>query len=136
MQVKTADLAPGQRRPKPKPKPKAKFPNSKKKSKKKAKPTPASEEREELELDSAVRNPSNVVDLRGTTVDEALGKVDRFLDDASLSNEPFVFILHGLGTGALRNAVRLHLRRSMYVGTFAPGNRSQGGDGITVARIN
>ena len=135
MHVKTVDLGRGARLPSRKKKPKAKFPSSKKSSKKKAKAAAPSEEREALELDSAIRNPSNVVDLRGETVDEALGRVDRFLDEASLSGEPFVFVLHGLGTGALRNAVRQHLRRSGYVGSFAPGTRSQGGDGITVARI-
>ncbi len=136
MHVRTDDLGRGSALPAPGKKPKAKFPSSKKsKKKKKSKPSAPSEEREALELDSAIRTPTNVVDLRGETVEEALGRVDRFLDEASLSGEPFVFVLHGLGTGALRNAVRLHLRRSSYVGSFAPGTRSQGGDGITVARV-
>ena len=116
-------------------KPKAKFPTSKKSKKKQSSAAAVDGDRSALDLDSATRNPNNVVDLRGTSVDEALGKTDRFLDEASLSDEPFVFVLHGLGTGALRNAIRLHLRRSNYVADFGPGNRRQGGDGITVVRV-
>jgi DNA mismatch repair protein MutS2 len=138
MHVKVGDLTRGTAPKRPAKKPRAKFPTSKKSKRKKQPKAPSSEaieEREGLELESAVRNANNVVDLRGMTVEECLGRVDRFLDEASLAEEPFVFVLHGLGTGALRNAVRLHLRNSNYVTNFAPGNRNQGGDGITVARV-
>ena len=84
---------------------------------------------------TAFRAPDTTLDLRGERVDESLDAVDRFLDEASMRAWPFVFILHGLGTGALRNAVRAHLKRSQYVLRQAPGTRTQGGDGITVVQM-
>lgn len=84
---------------------------------------------------TAFRGPDNTLDLRGQRVDEALFNVDSFFDRRSLSGDPWAFILHGHGTGALRNAVRDHVKKSPYVATSASGTRSQGGDGITVVRL-
>ncbi|HCP44518.1 MAG TPA: hypothetical protein DIU15_00550 [Deltaproteobacteria bacterium] len=83
----------------------------------------------------AFRSPGNTLDLRGHRVDEALPKIDGFLDSRLLAGERFAFVLHGLGTGVLRQVVRDHLSSSPYVGDFAPGTRAQGGDGITVVSI-
>jgi DNA mismatch repair protein MutS2 len=85
--------------------------------------------------DLAIRTERSTLDLRGQRVDEALARVDRFLDESSLDGRDFVFVLHGVGTGALLTAVRTHLRASPYVAEQAPGNRQQGGDGITVVRM-
>ncbi len=132
VQVKASDLERARTKPKPPKKPK------------KARPAPPpAASRSALEADTspaagpdgAFRTPDATVDLRGQRVDEALDAVDQFLDDASMRSLRFVFILHGLGTGALRNAVRQHLKRSAYVRRQAPGNRSQGGDGITVVEL-
>ncbi len=84
---------------------------------------------------AAFRTPDNTLDLRGERVDEALDRVDAFLDDASLRQRAWAFILHGHGTGALKAAVRKHLRHSDYVERWDRGNRSQGGDGITVVKL-
>jgi DNA mismatch repair protein MutS2 len=83
----------------------------------------------------AFRSPDNTLDLRGERVDEALERVDRFLDDASMRERGFVFLLHGHGTGALKSAIREHLTSSSYVGRWEGGTRSQGGDGITVVEL-
>ena len=75
------------------------------------------------------------IDLRGMMADEALSELDRFLDDALLGKLETVRIIHGKGTGALRKAVREHLKRSRYVKDFRPGVYGEGEDGVTVATL-
>jgi len=78
---------------------------------------------------------SSEVDLRGMMVDEALASLDIFLDNAMLGHLESVRIIHGKGTGAVRKAVREHLRRSRYVKSFRPGRYGEGEDGVTVAEL-
>jgi DNA mismatch repair protein MutS2 len=78
---------------------------------------------------------ANTVDLRGLHVDEALEKLEMFLDTAFLENRAGVHIIHGHGTGALKRAVRGYLVDSRYVDDFRPGERGEGGDGVTVAAV-
>jgi DNA mismatch repair protein MutS2 len=78
-----------------------------------------------------VRSGSNTLDLRGTRVEEALQRLERFLDEAMLGGYEGVFILHGHGTDALKRAVREALRHSPYVETFEPAATGQGGDALT-----
>ena len=78
---------------------------------------------------------SSEVDLRGMTVDEALGSLDLFLDNAMLGKLEIVTVIHGRGTGAVRKAVRDHLKRSRYVKTFRPGRYGEGEDGVTVVEL-
>ncbi|MGM0557187.1 MAG: endonuclease MutS2 [Myxococcota bacterium] len=78
---------------------------------------------------------ANTVDLRGLHVDEALEKLDMFLDSAFLENRAGVHIIHGHGTGALKRAVRGYLVDSRYVEDFRPGKKGEGGDGVTVAAM-
>jgi DNA mismatch repair protein MutS2 len=78
---------------------------------------------------------SSEVDLRGMTVDEALGAMDLFLDNAMLGKLETVTIIHGRGTGAVRQAVRQHLKRSRYVKSFRPGRYGEGEDGVTVVEL-
>ncbi len=75
------------------------------------------------------------LDLRGLMSDEALDMVDRYLDDALLAHLKSVTIIHGKGTGALRNAVRRHLKSSKYVKTYRPGHFGEGEDGVTVVEL-
>lgn len=79
--------------------------------------------------------PPLELDLRGSRVEEALVELERRLDSAYLANLPFVRIIHGKGTGRLREAVRDFLRGNPYVGDFRPGEPSEGGDGVTVVRL-
>lgn len=86
--------------------------------------------------DDAVLLPQtsdNSVDLRGAHVDEALERMDLFLDHAYLNNLRAVYIIHGHGTGALKRAVRGNLPQSRYVDRFRRGERGEGGDGVTIA---
>ncbi|HUT77316.1 MAG TPA: Smr/MutS family protein, partial [Polyangia bacterium] len=80
-----------------------------------------------------VRTAETTIDLRGRTVDEGLAETEAFLDAALASGTEAVFVLHGHGTGALRDAVRRYLDGSRYVASHRPGQREEGGDGITVA---
>lgn len=79
---------------------------------------------------------SQTLDLRGYRVEEALDEVESYLDKASLVNLSPVYIIHGHGTGALKQAVRDFLQTSPYVAKFRPGEDSEGGDGVSVVDIN
>lgn len=75
------------------------------------------------------------LDLRGLMVEEALDKVDKYLDDAYLSSLAQVRIIHGKGTGALRSAVRDLLRHHRHVEDYRFGAFNEGGDGVTVVEL-
>ena len=72
------------------------------------------------------------INLLGKTVDEALAALDKYLDDAYLAHLESVRIVHGKGTGALRNAVQQHLRRVKYVKSFRQGEYGEGDAGVTI----
>jgi DNA mismatch repair protein MutS2 len=76
------------------------------------------------------------LDLRGTTLDEAIMEVDRFLDEAFLSNLGQVYIIHGKGTGALRTGVQEFLRRHKHVKSYRLGQFGEGGAGVSVAELH
>ena len=80
-------------------------------------------------------SPGMELDLRGQTVDDMLIELDRYLDTAYLAGLPFVRIIHGKGTGALRQAVRDQLRNHPLVGSFRAGENNEGGEGVTVAKL-
>jgi DNA mismatch repair protein MutS2 len=80
-------------------------------------------------------SPGMELDLRGLTVDDMLIELDRYLDTAYLAGLPFVRIIHGKGTGALRQAVRDQLRHHPLVGEYRSGDDAEGGDGVTVAKL-
>lgn len=75
------------------------------------------------------------VNLIGMTVDEALSVLDKYLDDAYLAHIPQVRIVHGRGTGALRNGVHNHLRRLKYVKSFRLGSFGEGDTGVTIVEF-
>ncbi len=75
------------------------------------------------------------IDLRGKLVDQALSMLDKFLDDALLVNLPFVRIIHGKGTGALKEAIHKHLPTAHPNIEFSMAEPAQGGAGVTVIRF-
>ncbi len=79
--------------------------------------------------------PSMELDLRGWRVEDALIRLERYLDDAYLSALPWVRVIHGRGTGALRKAVRETLSMHPLVSSFRSGNIDEGGDGITLVEL-
>ena len=82
----------------------------------------------------AAAAPSEI-DLRGMMTDEAIAVLYRFLDTAMMGKLESVTIIHGKGTGAVRKAVREHLKRSRYIKSFRPGRYGEGEDGVTVAEL-
>ena len=78
-------------------------------------------------------NISSEINLLGKTVDEALSELDKYLDDAYLAHLPSVRIVHGKGTGALRNAVHSHLRKMKNIDNFRLGEFGEGDAGVTIA---
>ncbi len=80
-------------------------------------------------------SPGIELDLRGQMAEDALEILDRYLEQAYLARLPFVRIIHGKGTGALRQAVRQALRGHPHVRSFEDGDPREGGDGVTIAKL-
>ena len=75
---------------------------------------------------------STEINLLGKTVDEAVASLDKYLDDAYIAHLPSVRVVHGKGTGALRNAVHAHLKRLKYVKEYRLGEYGEGDAGVTI----
>jgi DNA mismatch repair protein MutS2 len=75
------------------------------------------------------------LDLRGQRADEAVEGLERYLDSAYLAGLPYVRIIHGKGTGKLREAVRQVLQQHPHVRSFERGGEKEGGEGVTVAKL-
>lgn len=84
---------------------------------------------------SKAMNISPEINLIGNTVDQALALLDKYLDDAYLAKLHQVTIIHGMGTGALRNAVQNHLKKCKYIKSYRMGEYGEGGYGVTVAEF-
>ena len=81
------------------------------------------------------RSVASSLDLRGARVEEALEALDRYLDDASLAGLDKVLIIHGSGTGALRDAVRAEAGSHPLVKGVRAGERGEGGDGASIITL-
>jgi DNA mismatch repair protein MutS2 len=82
---------------------------------------------------ATARTIDSTIDVRGQRADEAVSSVDRFLDESLMAGRDTAFIVHGHGTGALRQAVRTHLTSHKAIDKFRAGEQNEGGDGVTVA---
>jgi len=82
--------------------------------------------------DLPIQTSDNTCDLRGLRVEEAVAMAEQFLDRCLNDGRRVAFLIHGHGTGALRNAVRDSVADSAYVLRFRPGETGEGGDGVTV----
>jgi DNA mismatch repair protein MutS2 len=82
-----------------------------------------------------VDSPGIEFDMRGERVEDGLAKLERYLDNAYIARLPWVRIIHGKGTGVLRDAVRTLLRQHPSVAEFRNGETGEGGDGVTVAKL-
>jgi DNA mismatch repair protein MutS2 len=81
------------------------------------------------------RSPGTELHLRGMRVEEMLPELERYLDEAYLAGLPWVRIVHGKGTGRLRQAVWQALKRHTRVADQRLGDQGEGGDGVTVATL-
>lgn len=79
--------------------------------------------------------PRMELDLRGQRVEEGLATLDRYLDSAIMAELPYVRIIHGKGTGRLREAVRRALDKNRYIRTWEEGKDGEGGAGVTVVKL-
>jgi DNA mismatch repair protein MutS2 len=79
------------------------------------------------------RTVDTTLDVRGNRVDDAVAQVDRFVDESLLAGRDAIFVVHGHGTGALRTAIRSHLSSHKAIEKYRPGEKNEGGDGVTVA---
>ena len=75
------------------------------------------------------------INLLGLTVDEAISRLDKYLDDAYISKLPQVRIVHGKGTGALRNGVTSYLKGVSYIKSFRLGEIGEGDSGVTIVEF-
>ena len=78
---------------------------------------------------------ASAVDVRGQAGDEALETVVAALDRATLAGQPLLRIIHGYGTGRLKAVLRDYLVASPYAVRFRAGERSEGGDGVTIVEL-
>ena len=79
--------------------------------------------------------PRARLDLRGKRYEEAMQELDAFIDQALLNNMSQVDIIHGIGTGVIRDAVTQYLRRHRHVKSFEYAPQSAGGSGCTIATL-
>jgi DNA mismatch repair protein MutS2 len=88
-----------------------------------------------VQMSSAASSPGLELDLRGERVDEGLDRLERYMNDAYMARLPWVRIIHGRGTGAMRSAVRDVLKSHPLVGSMRSGEANEGGDGVTVVKL-
>ncbi len=79
-----------------------------------------------------IRSQDTTLDLRGQRVEDALAHVDAFVDELMQRHEPGGYLLHGHGTGALKEAVRQHVRAHVAISESRPAERDEGGDAFTL----
>jgi DNA mismatch repair protein MutS2 len=75
------------------------------------------------------------LNLIGCSVDEALSRTEKFLDDSLVSDVHSVRLIHGFGTGQLRRAIAQHLQALPFVASFSAAPPEQGGGGVTVVEL-
>lgn len=81
------------------------------------------------------KSPGMELDIRGKRVEEGLAELTTYLDAAFLARMPWVRIIHGKGTGRLRQAIRKALAQNSHVASWEEGKDGEGGDGVTVAKL-
>jgi DNA mismatch repair protein MutS2 len=86
-------------------------------------------------MTSPSKDAKSELHLRRLTVDEALFRLERFLNDAFVADLPTVLVIHGKGTGTLRQAVREELKSHPLVKSFRPAELEEGGNGATIVEL-
>ncbi len=100
-----------------------------------ARATPLEQEPVENIQVPPAESPGMELDLRGQVTADALLNLDQYLDQAFLAHLPWVRIIHGKGSGALRRVVRQELSGHALISSYRPGDQGEGGEGVTVAKL-
>ena len=99
----------------------------------------AEEEKAKTRTSKMIRSKSshvkNEIDLRGKTLDEALLELDKYIDDAYLAGLTEAYIIHGKGTGVLREGIKSYLKGHKHIKSYRTGNYNEGGTGVTVIEL-
>lgn len=82
------------------------------------------------------QSPGMELDIRGQRAEDGLSLLDRYIEQAYVSGMPFVRIIHGKGTGRLRQVIREALKANVHVKKWESGMENEGGDGVTVAHLD
>ncbi|MCC6276573.1 MAG: Smr/MutS family protein [Oligoflexia bacterium] len=96
---------------------------------------PTTSIRRPANLESLDSDEDSTLDLRGNRIDEALSRLEKWLDDCIRTQKDHVKIIHGFGTEQLKKALRQHLSKSRYVDSWKAGDKDSGGDGVTWIKI-
>ena len=91
---------------------------------------------QDSEIPPTLQHSGNTINLRGNTVDESLDKLDIELDKMNRQQVDRVVIIHGHGTGKIKESVRKHLEESPYKLRFRSGRQGEGGDGVTIVAFD
>ncbi|MCL4505863.1 MAG: endonuclease MutS2 [Chloroflexi bacterium] len=93
------------------------------------------ERTEQYQMADKPASPGIELDLRGLTGEEGVTRLENHLDQAARAGLPFVRVIHGKGTGALRRAIRTAIKDNPLVKSFETGQEGEGGDGVTVVKL-
>lgn len=88
-----------------------------------------------IRMEAPASSPGIELDLRGERVEDGLERLEHYLDEAYRARLPFVRIIHGHGTGAMKSAVREALKHHPLVGSMRAGEPGEGGDGVTMVKL-
>ena len=99
------------------------------------KTTPVAQISPKSRSEVTIQTSQTSLDIRGLRLDEAKEAVIDYLDKSLLNGMDMIYIIHGHGSGALKNGIREMLKESRYVESFRAGQREEGGDGVTVVKI-
>ncbi len=97
--------------------------------------SPKKEEKDEILDEISNLQVPMKLDLHGFTVEEAVEKLDKYLDSAYLVGMPFAYVIHGKGSGALKEAITDYLRKKVHVSHFYTGTLEEGGSGVTIVYL-
>lgn len=86
-------------------------------------------------IGSKTKTIKNEIDLRGKNIEEAILDIDKYLDDSYIASLKEVYLIHGKGTGALRDGIKSYLKGHKHVKSYRSGKYGEGGDGVTVVEI-
>ena len=97
---------------------------------------PAEETRESVSVPEKPQSPGMELDIRGVNIEEGLSLLEDYLDRAARVALPFARVIHGKGTGVLRQAIRSALKKHPLIKSFETGLDGEGGDGVTVVKFH